>query len=189
MLIPFGVFSAGAGNGAAAGSYELISTTILGSSTASVTFSTIDQTYKHLQIRMAARSDVASRTDSTIIRWNADTSSTRYSHYLYGDGSLVYSGNTPSTAYIWKNLTGATNSTTGNFGASVVDILDYTNTSKNKTYRALGGLHHPDAGNSYIALTSGFLISTTTISSLTLLTNSGGNFVAGSRFSLYGIKG
>ena len=70
------------------------------------------------------------------------------------------------------------------FGGGVVDILDPYSTTKNKTIRGLGGLAATN-----IALRSGSWASTDSVTSITCLPFSGGNWVAGSRFSLYGIKG
>jgi hypothetical protein len=74
------------------------------------------------------------------------------------------------------------------FGGAVVDILDYASSTKNTTARALGG-HIDNADGSRIYLSSGLMVSTSAVSGLVFYGGSGGNFVTGSRFSLYGIKG
>jgi hypothetical protein len=73
------------------------------------------------------------------------------------------------------------------FGAGVTDILDYTNTSKNTTVRALGGADANGSGS--IDLTSAAWLNTNAVTSITLTTNNGSTFTAGSSFALYGIKG
>jgi hypothetical protein len=76
------------------------------------------------------------------------------------------------------------------FGAGVVDILDAFSTTKNKTVRAFSG-NYTAANNlgdrQIVHLASGVYLSTTAINSLTLY--AANNLVAGSRFSLYGIRG
>jgi hypothetical protein len=184
MLIPLG-FLAASGAGAA-GAYELISSTILGSDTSSVSFSSIPSDYKHLQIRLVARN--ASNTSSMILTLNSDTGSNYVQHDLVGNGSTV-----SSTANVSGEIAGirlnnfqtSNTATASAFGAGVVDILDYTNTSKNTTVRALGG-RHSGASSHFIRLISGLWIDTSAVSTITL---AGITFLTGSRFSLYGIKG
>jgi hypothetical protein len=107
-------------------------------------------------------------------------------HNLTGDGSSVTSGYS-AQARIIPGETPTQLSTTGIFGATVIDFLDYAVTSKNKTTRALTGLYE----NSFqrIELKSGLWISTAAITSMTLAESTTLGFVSGSRFSLYGIRG
>jgi hypothetical protein len=168
------------------GDFELISSTILGTTSPLVTFSSIPQDYKHLQVRVAARGNEATTANMIYSRMNGNSSSLYSSHRLFGTG-LSASGD----AYIngsnaWTGWFPNANAGSNQFGAMVFDLLDYTSTSKNKTFRSLTG-SVPGSEN-YIFLISGAYRSTTTISSLEFFPNSG-SFVAGSRFSLYGIRG
>jgi hypothetical protein len=171
--------------------YELISSTILGSSTPSVTFSSLGDyasTYKHLQLRTLTRNDNATNDRELYIRFNGDTTSSYASHRLTGNGSTVTNGSDISKTSIElrQGVIGA-NQTANIFGAAVIDILDFSSTSKNTTIRSLMG-HHGSA-NRIVHLYSGFFNNTAAITSINLRTLDGVNFVAGSRFSLYGIKG
>lgn len=185
MLIPFGVFSAVGAGGRT--DFELISTTVLGSS-GSVSFTSIPQIYKHLQIRAVARTTASQVPDQLFIRANNDTTADRHGwHYLNGNGSSVTSGAgvTNETGVRMQMITGA-NATTNSFGAVIVDILDYASTSKNKTFRGLGG--YTSATGSEIGLSSGFYESTSAITQLDVF----GLFLAmaaNTRISLYGIRG
>lgn len=183
MLIPLGILAAsGAG-----GPYELISTTVL-SSSGSISLTSIPQGYKHLQLRVVARTTASQVPDQLFIRANNDTTADRHGwHYLNGNGSSVTSGNgtTNETGIRMQMITGA-NATTNSFGAVVVDILDYSSTTKNKTFRSLGG--YTSASGSEVGLSSGFYESTNAITQLDVF----GLFLAfaaGTRVSLYGIKG
>ena len=184
MLIPFGILSAaGAGGVAFASDYELISTTVLGTATASVTFSSLgdySSTYKHLQIRATARTS-HNATDYLNIRLNAATS--YWQHGVEGNASSVTSYNT-SVNSVAMALVASSATVASGFGASVIDLLDPYSTTKNKTIRGLGGF-----GGVNIALRSGSWASTSSVTSITLLPNSGANLVSDSRFSLYGIRG
>ena len=192
MLIPFGVFSAaGAGGGAAAGAYELISTAYGTGSSGTISFSSLGtyaSTYKHLQIRMVAR-DTSGTTDNSgiVLRFNSDTGSNYARHRLRGDGSSVSSSASTSQTSI-NVFTAAVGggATTDAFGVAVIDILDGFSSSKYKTTRALTGFH-VSAGNA-VELDSGLWMSTSSLTDISIATSSG-NWTTTSRFSLYGIKG
>jgi len=74
------------------------------------------------------------------------------------------------------------------FGVVVIDILDYANTNKYKTTRALAGLDINAAGG-FIALRSGNWRNTNAITTITLKPESSRIFAQYSQFALYGIKG
>jgi hypothetical protein len=185
-LSALGIFSA-AGAGGVGGTYELIETSIVsGSSTTTVTFSnlgTYSSTYKHLQIRGVAK---PASNANTYLRVNGDTGNNYAWHELftYEPATSVQSAGSTSQNHIkaiYADGTGTANS----FGAGVIDILDSYSTTKNKSVRILTGT----TDDVFITLRSGLWNSTASITSLTLTTSDGSNLVAGSRFSLYGIRG
>lgn len=170
--------------------FDLLETQILSSSVSSVTFTGLGSysDYKHLQLRLTARSDWSSAFSNDInMTFNGITTSSYAWHWLYGDGSAVYSGASTSQARIQvKDTVPSASSTSNAFGVGIVDILDFSNTSKNTTTRQLSGSVLAD--ETKIVLGSGFLNNTAAVTSIGLA-SSNGNFIAGSRFSLYGIKG
>jgi hypothetical protein len=181
-LIPLGILSSA--GGVAFGTYELIESQILGSAAASVTFSglaTYASTYKHLQVRMATR------TDGSIfegyVRLNGDTGSNYAYHQLVGTGSSVVSGAATSITGFSMFANAVSTSPANSFGISVFDLLDAYSTTKNTTGRALLGI-----GAEFVYLRSGLWLNTAAITSIQFLINGSGNFVTGSRFSLYGIR-
>lgn len=181
MLIPLGFLSAsGAGGG---GSYELISSTIL-SSTAAISFSSIDQTYKHLQLRIVSRMTDTGGSEPIYTRLNGNTGISYVRHSLGGGGSSVNSTYTAATD-VFRITTSGAGAPANAYGVAIVDILDYTNTSKNKTLRWSQGYWSSGAD---ISLNSGLYLSTSAITSIQLQ-SIGLGFAAGSRVSLYGIKG
>jgi hypothetical protein len=167
---------------------EPIATTLLGSSTATVTFSGIPNTYKHLQLRIFGRGDRAAGGVSVNMQFNGDTNTANYySHYIEGNGSTAYAGAAANVIYIYDLA--AASSTTSVFGAQVIDILDYANVYKFKTVRGLSGWDNNSASPAgQIAFQSGLWSNTAAITSISMSPFSG-NFIANSRFSLYGIKG
>jgi hypothetical protein len=82
----------------------------------------------------------------------------------------------------------AGNSASGIFSPFIIDILDYANTNKRTTIRYSGGPML--SSNHIVSLISGLYFSTAAITSMTFGNFvDDGNIVAGSRFSIYGIKG
>jgi hypothetical protein len=170
--------------------FELIATTILSSSQPSVTFSNLgdySSTYKHLQVRAVARSDQSSNDTRAVLTYNGDTTTTNYrSHILYGYLGVVGSEDTVNYERQHSGyLTGGSNIANAT-GALIIDILDPFSTTKNKTMRTLSGYA---ATNSIINLGSHLWMNTAAVNSINIKCSSTFNFVSGSRFSLYGIKG
>jgi hypothetical protein len=172
---------------AALNSYESIATALGTGSSGTITFSTIPATFKHLQIRYIGRNSATGGSLATLrMRVNGYTSNYPL-HKLQGDGSSASAYGTTAEVYIQDNMLMSTNSAAASiYGAGVIDILDYADTNKFKTVRALTGVDLNGSGQ--IVLASGLYQQTTAISSITLEAN-GVNWLTGSHFALYGIKG
>ena len=183
MLIPFVVLSAAGAGEVFEPAFELIATTFGTGSSGTIDFTSIPQTYSHLQIRATVKNSTTNRQNN--LRFNDISSSSYARHILYGTGSSVLSDNNTSQTEIPLPFTMSNSTTSGAFTPLVIDILDYTSTSKNTTLRALSGTR--DSTTS-VLLSSGFLNNTEAVTKITLFTSSG-NYNAASRFSLYGIKG
>ena len=178
-----------ASQGRVSNSYESIQTYTLGSSQASVTFSSIPSTYKHLQVRIISRTDrSANEFDGSNIRFNSDSGSNYAYHRLFGDGSTVTSDSfsTQTSGYVGTTMGGG--GITNAFSCAIIDVLDYANTNKNKTVRTLSGRDN-NASSGSINFASSLWMNTSAITSITILTSVGPNFVANSSFALYGIRG
>ena len=146
-----------------------------------LTFSSIPATYTHLQIRGFAKVGTAANMR---FKFNSDAGTTTYSyHYLYGDGATPTSGNGTGTGSFGPGYVGYISSN-AQFGAFVIDVLDYTNTSKNKTVRSLLGVDANGSGN--VMLSSSVWLNTAAVSTLEIY--AAYNFAEYSSFSLYGIK-
>ncbi len=167
-------------------SFESIATTTLSSANSTITFSSIPSTYKHLQVRINARTSEAGLSNyAYFLQWSG--SSTYPNHFLLGNGTAASAGENTggSEVYIDSGLPAAT-ATANAMGVAIIDIADYASTTKNKTIRLFGGFD-TNSTNGRVYLYSGMRLSTTAISSLTIATNS--TFISGSTFALYGIKG
>jgi len=170
-------------------SYESIATVTVGASSVSdVVFSSIPSTYKHLQVRYLAKSARSGNTlDELNLRFNSDTGNNYAQHAVFGDGSSANTQATTSQNNIELGSGWLGTTTAGSqFGVGVLDIFDYTNTSKNTTIRVLGGLDMNGSGR--VGLGSGLWMNTSAVTSITLYAQNA-NLVQYSSFALYGIKG
>ena len=167
--------------------YELIESVFLASTTASVTFSNLNQyaaEYRHLQIRAVTRdSGSAPGPGGLWLRFNGDSGSNYAWHRVYGSASALPSDGGSSTTRILAGINVSGGSASNAFGPAVVDLLDLY-ASKNKTIRNLSGAN--TSSSPTIQLGSGVWLSTGSVSSLELTTDN--SFTTGSRFSLYGIR-
>jgi hypothetical protein len=171
---------------------EPIATTLVGSGgTNTVTFNDIPQTYKHLQLRIIARTDRGAEQDSLQLQFNSDTTNGNYyaSHYISGNGASVTFDAQGTNAYVWLPRYAADSATASNFGVTVTDILDYTSTNKHKVIRNLGGYDNNGTGQVWLSSGMWFPSNITAITSIKFSPVSGTNIKQYSRFSLYGIKG
>jgi hypothetical protein len=167
--------------------FESIATVTVGAGgTSSINFTSIPQTYTHLQIRGIFRDNQVSGINNASLRINGDTASNYAVHDMYGNGSNALASNGTARTSInsapWMTSAG---SFSGNFAASIIDILDYTSTSKTKVVRVLQGGENNFSG--IVLVTSGLWNSTSAVTSLTIL--SGTNTIQQySTAALYGIR-
>jgi len=178
---------------AALSSYESIQTVNVTSNVASISFTSIPATYKHLQVRYIGKSsNTADAGGSNVtFNFNSDTTQTNYrSHWLTGDGASASASNLQGSGYYIYGSSILTNHSTQTsmFTAGVIDILDYANTNKYKTTRSLAG-DSDNSTNGLIRLLSGLWISTSAITNITFTLADASNFRQYSQFALYGIRG
>lgn len=165
-------------------SYESIETVTVGvGGTSAIDFTSIPSTFTHLQIRQLNLNDTANQT--LFIRFNSDTGSNYARHQVGGFGTGTYaSGEASQTAGFIGFGSGTTASYYG--AATITDILDYTNTNKYTTVRALSGNDYNGAGQ--IVLRSSLWMNTASVTGIRIYPDTG-NFTQYSQFALYGIKG
>jgi hypothetical protein len=181
-LRTFGSASAGPND------YESIASyTVTGSATSNITFSSIPNTYRHLQVRGLVRTTQNAIQNGCKMEFNGDTGS----NYNW---SQVYTsnGNTPVVEHFVNQSSlnlgelPSANATTSVFGFVIADIHDYTNTNKYTTYFETGGSDRN--GSSQIGNCWGVWKNTSAVNSIKLFEPSS-NWAVGSMFALYGIKG
>ena len=172
---------------APSGAYDSIATTTVGAGGASsITFSSIPSNYTHLQIRVLARDSRANSATNLVIQFNGDTAANYADHVLYGNSTSAVAGADVSQTSAVAIRVAGNNAASNCFGAGVIDILDYANTSKYKTMRSLSGFEDNSSGQ--IWLISGLWISTSAVTSITIAPTTS-PILQYSSFALYGIKG
>lgn len=148
----------------------------------SVSFQNIPSTFTHLQVRCFVRNS-AGGLASLYMSFNNDGNQVYSNHALRGDGSATSSTANPNEYYNYAYQAMAGTASTTAYSVSIIDILDYANTNKNKTSRWLGGY---DANGSGVAsLSSGLYQSTNAINRLDIFSTQ--SFSVDSTVQLYGI--
>lgn len=117
-------------SGSISSSFESIATATASGSSATLTFTSIPGTYKSLQIRGIANDAFRSNLR---LNFNSDTATNYAYHLLYGNGAAAQATSAISATYI--DYMGKAESTASIYGASIIDIVDYASTTKNKTVK------------------------------------------------------
>jgi hypothetical protein len=165
--------------------YTLISSNVLSSSAASVTFSAIPATYTDLVLRMSIRASASAGTRQLQLVFNSDSSALYSVTQLEGDGATAYSqrgsANTSTTLATFN----ANTSTANTFSNFEIYIPSYT-ASQSKPMSFDTALED-NATTAYRSVSAQLYRSNTAISTI-LIRPSSTDFMATSSFYLYGIK-
>lgn len=155
--------------------YVALANVTLGSAAATVTFSSIIQTYRDLVLVISAKNTGSNNT--IFYQINGDSTSGNYSRlYALGNGSTATSATGPTFNYFADMpISSASN------GVCINHFMDYSATDKHKTI-----LGRVDVVDSYTYMDAKRYASTSAITTIQLST-AANNFAAGSSFSLYGI--
>ena len=179
-------------NATTVGDFDSIQTYTVGAGgSASITFSSIPSTYKHLQIRAIMRDSRATYGNSgQYLQFNSDTAANYSWHNLQGDGATATGRAGASANQMYGNSAAGGGAPSNTFGVMIVDILDYADTNKYKTMRMLSGVDLNGTVASFggvVELASGSWRSTSAITSITVAP-SNPNWVQYSSFALYGVN-
>ena len=142
--------------------------------------------YMDLVIVSYVRGTTASVNGNLTLRLNNDDTANIYPTQVFrGDGSSVYA-NVFTNDYADLGEMPGSSATANVFGVNVCDLFDI-NSGKYKSFLAQGGSGDHTDTNSYATLYSGTWLSQAAITEIDLTSRNLGNFVAGCKFSLYGI--
>ncbi len=160
--------------------YALIaSNTVSGTSTATVTFSSIPSTYTDLVIVANGSLTVL---DNTYVQFNSSGGTAYSGTYMTGNGTTAASGRYTSNAYIVADYTSYPNTTSGAWNA-IYNFMDYSNSTTHKT--VLIRSNNAGIGTS---LSVHRWASTAAITSIALYTIGTPKWGNGTTFKLYGIE-
>ena len=167
----------------------------LTSTQTSIVFNNIPQSYVNLEIRGIARTTQAAAGGSPItMNFNNDSGANYSIHQLYGSGSGVGDsiGNANQTRALWAASGGWQSLGSGDpanfFSTHIISINNYSSGSTYKTVRARHGrdTNQTTGATGRIMYESSNWRSFSPITSITIACDT--QFVAGTSFSLYGIK-
>ena len=168
-----------------ANTYTLIASNTLGSSAASVTFSSIPSTYTDLVVRYSARCNATVQYRLAYIEVNATASS--YSEtYLMSDGSSATSVRATAQPFIGYLRVPGTTAAANTFSNGEFYIPSYT-ASQNKPMSVFDAAEDNSA-TGYILSEAVLWSNTDAITSIKFGLDGSGSLVSGSSFFLYGIK-
>ena len=173
---------------------EAIATTYLEADASLIEFTSIPQTYEHLQLRISARQANNTQTIECTIRLGTgggavDTGNNYYSHRIYGYGTTEGSGGGTARAY-WKRIGPVVSGESvdaAQYGGGVIDILDYANANKNTTALSVGG-QALGATYSWMALGSGLWDNAGAVDRIAIAGGYSSDFVRGTEVTLYGVQ-
>lgn len=163
---------------AAGVTYEPIATQTLSTSAASVTFSSISQSYTDLIIVVSGNNASGGATGSSITVGNnsLDTGSNYSMTELYGDGTSAASYRDTNKTYLNILLSGSASIT-----STIIQCMDYSNTTTRKTF-----LSRSNLPSDAIRFAVGLWRSTSAINIINIAPYTG-SWASGSTFTLYGI--
>jgi hypothetical protein len=165
--------------------YVLINEYTTNASVASVTLSNIPTTgYTDLKLVVSGRLSV---NDVNVkLYFNADSTASNYANRrMFGDGGGGTSSDA-STASLIAFATNPDNSTASTFGSAEIYFPNYSVAGLKKTYWT-DNVTENNANTAYATFSTMLWQGTAAISSITMLPNTSGNFVAGCTFAVYGI--
>jgi len=165
---------------AAGATYEPIATQTLGSNTATITFSSISQTYTDLIVVMSVKGG----SGGDYIRMqvgsgSADTGSNYSSTQLEGNGSAVASYRYSNNSNMFVSVASVTSTTNNNPYFAYIQNYSNTTTYKTTLFRGNQAAYAVEAG-------VGLWRNTAAINVVKLFADTF-NFATGSTFTLYGI--
>jgi len=150
--------------------YTPLANLTLSSTAASVTFSSISQSYRDLVLVAVT---TGSQTTSISMNLNGDTTTTNYNRVYMGGSGTSATSSTATNQYIASSFTSTSQ--------HLLNIMDYSATDKHKTV-----LSRLDNAADSTRATATRWANTAAITSVQILVNAG-TFAAGSTFALYGI--
>jgi hypothetical protein len=166
--------------------YTLISSNVLSSSAASVTFSAIPDTYTDLVLKISYRNDAGGVAAAMTARFNSNTGTIYSRTRLYGNGSTVGSSRGTLNYFNYNLSVNASGATSNTFSSAELYIPNYTSSTNKPVF--FDTATEDNATEAYRSVFAALFVNTTAISSIQINPVDSGTIQSGSSFYLYGIK-
>jgi hypothetical protein len=166
-------------------SRQLISSQVLTSTAATVTFSAIPGTFKDLVLRISARTNNADVNKTIRVNLNSDTAGNYSATELRtNNGTTVFSARDTGVTYLNQYLVNGATSTSNTFGSLELYLPSYTANQKKPI--GVFFVREDNATAADIYSTANLWQGTAAVSSIAISATTD-NFVSGSSFYLYGL--
>ena len=163
--------------------YTLIQKTTLNASAASITFSSIPQTFTDLVVKVSGRS--ASASNQSAFNMNINSSSSGYTYkWLYGLPASGTAGSTGASDSVVGYANGST-ATANTFGSAEIYIPNYT--SSNYKSASADAISEGNVTDQRLGLVAYLWANTAAITSLSFVMNDASNWSQYTSISLYGV--
>lgn len=172
---------------------HIASTTISGTSTSTITFSSIPADYGHLLVYMSCANNGGGATGALQIRYNGNSSNIYGWNYWTGNADYSsFNGGSRDQTYAWALYTSNGGRPTSGgqtyWSNSQFYFAGYRRNMAMMQSITVGGAHNTTALNFQTSChTGGSWGNTATVTSLTLISQNG-SYIADSILSLYGLK-
>lgn len=153
-----------------------------------VTFSNIPQEFKHLYLVNNGRVRGTGAYSDIGLRFNGDTTAQYSTFTMYGVAGTANAStarNDSITGAYYAGIMACEGQAAGESGQGFLYIPNYTDTTWRKQFVGFG--NYQGIGYAIGGTRNGIWFAYTAINSITWYSINGGNFIAGSQFSLYGI--
>lgn len=165
----------------------VLANSTLVASAASISFTGINQTFAHLMVVAYLRGDTAAASTTLNLRFNGDAGANYDNQLAFGSAATVGAIETFAATQLRSGTIPANTAGANLFGAQHITIPHYAQASNNKAVSAQSAHKTGTAsGNMGVEAHAGFWRSNSAITQVALLP-AAGNFVAGSRVTLYGV--
>lgn len=157
------------------------------SGTGVVTFSSLGA-YTHLRILYSARGDQVATSTAINLTFNGDSSAIYDREQLSANSTTAAAGESLAQTSVNIGTISASTAASGNAGIGEIVVLDYRGTAFHKNALATNGYKTSNAAANFTYRTQTVSYRSTSAITSIDLTLASGNYVAGSKFSLYGMN-
>ena len=181
-------FLRGDGSFAAVGGMTLISSQVMGSDTATITFSSIAGTFTHLILIIQARSTTAATFANILLQFNADAGANYDYQSVLGSAAVASAAEGLAQTTLLLGSCAAASVAAGVADGLRADIHNYAGAIFQKTVAVTGTVKQGTAsGNLQVYSRAGWWRNTAAITQI-VLSLSAGSFKTGSVATLYGLS-